>query len=272
MADRVAALASPAVRERSAEELLQSVQSPISTSPLLHLGSLSDALPQPDAAPPETSAVSEVLPQFDAAPPETPAMPQVPQPDAAPPETPALRCMPVSSTTRSARSARRSSCSDPVCSICLSPVKLRRRQPLQPSPTAQPPPPTPSARGGAFVAPCCKQLFHKNCLERAKASECGAACPLCRSTKTTGLTPKPVFGVAPIAGRSGFVTASAMHARAQAARAAVQRSLAARGLAVPHDYGESPGEVSPGEVTRAPAAATPTTAAYQQALAEGGGV
>ena len=52
----------------------------------------------------------------------------------------------------------------------------------------------------------------------------------------------------------------------------VQRSLAARGLAVPHDYGESPGEVSPGEVTRAPAAATPTTAAYQQALAEGGGV
>ena len=180
-------------------------------------------------------------------------------------------CMPAGSA-RASRSVRRSSCSDPVCSICLSPVKLRRRQPLQPSPTAQPPPPTPSARGGAFVAPCCKQLFHKNCLERAKASECGAACPLCRSTKSTGLTPKPVFGVAPIAGRSGFVTASAMHARAQAARAAVQRSLAARGLAVPHDYGESPGEVSPGEVTRAPDAATPTTAAYQQALAEGGGV
>ena len=258
MADRLAALASPAVRERSAEELLQSVQSPISTSPLLHLGSLSNALPQPDAAPPETPAVSEVLPQFDAA----------------PPETPAVRVPAVSSTARSQRSARRSSCSDPICSICLSPVKLRRRQPLQPSPTAQPcrPPPTPSARGGAFVAPCCKQLFHKNCLERAKASECGAACPLCRSTKSTGLTPKPVFGVAPIAGRSGFVTASAMHARAQAARAAVQRSLAARGLAVPHDYGESPGEVSPGEVTRAPDAATPTTAAYQEALAEGGGV
>ena len=224
-------------RDSSAEEILQSLQSPISTSPL-HLGSLSDALPQPDAAPPETPAA----------------------------------CMPAGSAARSMRSARRSSCSDPVCSICLSPVKLRRRQPLQPSPTAQPPPPTPSARGGAFVAPCCKQLFHKNCLERAKASECGAACPLCRSTKSTGLTPKPVFGVAPIAGRSGFVTASAMHARAQAARAAVQRSLAARGLAVPHDYGESPGEVSPGEVPRPAAAATPTTTAYQQALAEGGGV
>ena len=232
-----------------------------------------DATSTPIAGAAEGCSLSNRAPPIAA---ETPApetpVPELAQPDTAPPETPALRCMPVSSTTRSARSARRSSCSDPVCSICLSPVKLRRRQPLQPSPTAQPPPPTPSARGGAFVAPCCKQLFHKNCLERAKASECGAACPLCRSTKSTGPTPKPVFGVAPIAGRSGFVTASAMHARAQAARAAVQRSLAARGLAVPHDYGESPGQVSPGEVTRAPAAATPTTVAYQEALAEGGGV
>ena len=77
--------------------------------------------------------------------------------------------------------------------------------------------------------------------------------------------------MAPIAGRSGFVTASAMHARAQAARAAVRRSLAARELAVPHDYGESPGQVSPGDDARA-RRRDADDGAYQEALAEGGGV
>ena len=131
----------------------------------------------------------------------------------------------------SATSSAAASPHTPVaCSICLSPIVKRRNWSGSRG----------KGKGATFRTKCCNQLFHKDCLARHKAQACsspssGRACPLCRSTEHTGLTPsnRPQARV-PLAGMSGtnggFVSSWALHGemvrRASAARQAVQRSLA----------------------------------------------
>lgn len=170
------------------------------------------------------------------------------------------------------RSPRRSSI---TCSICLSPVSRgSQRGPLSPlcsveqisswANVLQSPPPPPLHRG-RFRTPCCKQLFHQECMKNYKTIGIGSSiahtnCPLCRSEQRTGLTPcgmktgelhqprtaeTQLLETQPCVHpylngvsrpRSGFVSGRAMHTaisqRAAAARLAVQRSLAARQAAV----------------------------------------
>ncbi len=91
-----------------------------------------------------------------------------------------------------------------ACAICLSPVKKVSE---------------------AHTTKCCHQRFHRECLLRYKvqtSADHSLACPLCRSTVATGLTP-----VRPAAG--GFVSAGNIHEamlrRVAAARNAVQRRI-----------------------------------------------
>ena len=125
-------------------------------------------------------------------------------------------------------SANTDSCA--CCSICLSPIKKESRR--RSSSISKSPWGSASKSKAVFKAPCCGQLFHKECLARHKAQACSPsqkrACPLCRSIEPSGLTPsnrpQPTTQQ-----QGGFVSGWALHnemvRRASAARAAVQRSL-----------------------------------------------
>jgi hypothetical protein len=130
-------------------------------------------------------------------------------------------------------SASHSSQNACTCAICLSPV---RRAPLSTRRGISFVDGTPSLpRKMHFRTQCCGQLFHRACLAAFKEQAGGntAACPLCRSERHTGLTPRRQPTP-----QTGFVGASSMRstmrARASAARLAVQRGLSARTAAEQH--------------------------------------
>jgi hypothetical protein len=108
---------------------------------------------------------------------------------------------------------------DQQCPICLESVDS-----VEPSPSFSLKP-----QRRAFKTACCQQIFHRACL--AQYRECAsdlAGCPLCRSTKETGLTPLETRScrvrARTVAAAGGL---DAMLARHAAARQAVAARVAA---------------------------------------------
>jgi hypothetical protein len=141
------------------------------------------------------------------------------QREASPPQccTPPARASGQSRMPQSSRSPAQHEAEQ--CPICMEDVET-----TAPTPSCSLKPPRAPFRTG-----CCKQLFHRACMQQYR--ECAAdhaGCPLCRSTLETGLTPLEArssrFRARTVAAAGGR---DAMLARAAAARHAVQVRVAA---------------------------------------------